>query len=183
VAHGAGEVDGLTFTECMEQLQEGYVASVAAAAGCLYNRLMHDSYGFDTLLVKKRSPDEEELSVYVQLKCTTTVKPDPSAEFFSFQLKKREYFQRLAVKRSHPKALLLVMATCPSQRDWAKGDHESLSVSHCCYWLSLEGKEVPGAASPTVHVPTGNIFDADALLAIFDVIDKGGDLSAVTGTR
>src|SRR4051794_30677432 len=89
-------VNALTGTVCMEQLQEGYVASVAATAGCLFNKLERDVYGFDVLLVDKKDPSQQESSLYVQLKCTTSTRPDPTAADFGFRLKKREYFERLA---------------------------------------------------------------------------------------
>ncbi|HZM75000.1 MAG TPA: DUF4365 domain-containing protein [Candidatus Limnocylindrales bacterium] len=169
-------VNELTFSECMEQLQEAYVAGVAATNGCLYNPLMRDAYGFDALIVQKRPSQFQELSLYVQLKCTTVVKPDTNSEFFSFRLKKREYFERLAVRRTPPKAILLVMATSPDQATWTSGDHDSLSILHACYWVSLEGLPVPDSGQPTVRVPIKNRFDAPALESILQTLDQGGDL-------
>jgi hypothetical protein len=169
-------VNDLTLSECMEQLQEAYVAGVAATNGCLYNQLMRDAYGFDGLIVWKRPPHFPELSLYVQLKCTTMVKPDTSREFFTYRLNKREHFERLAVRRTSPKAVLLVMATSPNQAIWTSGDHDSLSILHACYWVSLEGLPVVESNQPTVRVPTRNRFDATALESILQTLDQGGDL-------
>jgi Domain of unknown function (DUF4365) len=169
-------VNELTFSACMEQLQEAYVCGVAATAGCLYNPLLRGVYGFDALVVQKRPPQLQELSLLVQLKCTTLTKPDASREFFSLRLKKREYFERLAVRRTPPKAILLVMATSPDQATWTTCDHDSLSMLHACYWVSLEGLPVPDSGQPTVRVPTRNRFDAPALESIFQTLDQGGDL-------
>jgi len=169
-------VNDLTFFECLEQLQEAYVASVAATSGCLYNPLMCDVYGFDALIVRKQPPQVPELSLYVQLKCTTLMKPDTSREFFSFKLKKRESFERLAVRRTWPKAVLLVMATSPHQATWTFSGHDSLSILHACYWVSLEGLPVLESSQPTVRVPTRNRFDAPALESILQTLDQGGDL-------
>jgi hypothetical protein len=160
----------------MEQLQEAYVAGVAATAGCLYNPLVRDAYGFDALIVQKRPPRMQELSLYVQLKCTTLVKPDTSRESFGYRLKKHEYFERLAVRRTTPKAILLVMATSPEQATWTSGDHDSLSLRHACYWVSLEGLPLPDSTQPTVHVPMRNRFDAPTLESTLRTLDQGGDL-------
>jgi Domain of unknown function (DUF4365) len=171
-------VDSATVTMCMEQLQEGYVASVAATAGCLLQPIRRDSYGFDVLIVRKRSSTLEEVSVYAQLKSTTIGAPDPSKEHFSYRLKQREYMERLVAPRQGIKAILIVMAVHKIQSNWSSGDRDHLKLFHCCYWVCLEGQNVPEAAQPTVHIPTGNIFDADGLTWILDTLDKGGDLRA-----
>jgi len=172
--NGVRPVVAETFTECMEQLQEGYVASVAATAGCLLEPVARDRYGMDVMFVRVRPAGLEEVSVYAQLKNTTTVKPDPAKQFFSYQFKKKEYLERLAAPRSGIKAILVVMATHPHQELWTNGDHDSLALLHCCYWMSLEGETVPpGVNAPTVRVPTSNIFNADTLTCILDRIERG----------
>ena len=130
-------VDELTFTECMEQLQEGYVGNIAATAGYLLNSCDHDTYGFDSMIIKKKGPDEEETSIYVQLKCTTVIRPDLTRPTFSYVLKKNEYYRRLAVRRKRIKAILLVMVTAGNQREWTVGDHDFLRTQHACYWVSF----------------------------------------------
>jgi hypothetical protein len=163
----------------MEQLQEGYVASVAATAGCAFERISRDIWGFDVQLVRPgKSASEQEISVYAQLKNTTTVRPDRSKPSFSYQLKKRDYFDRLAAKRRDPKAILIVMVTPARQASWTRATHDQLDVCHCCYWVSLEGQTAKaGVQQPTVHVPTSNLFDADALTAILDRLDRGESIN------
>jgi len=98
-------VDERTFTAMMEQLQEGYVTSVAATAGCSVEPITRDLYGHDLRLVRPgRTANEEEIPLLVQLKNTTTVKPDPAREFFSYQLRKREYLEHLAESRTIAKS-------------------------------------------------------------------------------
>jgi hypothetical protein len=71
--HNIRPVDGRTFTAMMEQLQEGYVASVAACAGCTMEPIPKDLYGFDVRLVRPgRRAGDEEVALNVQLKNTTT---------------------------------------------------------------------------------------------------------------
>ena len=164
-----------TFTTCMEQLQEGYVSAVAATAGCTVERISRDMFGTDVrIILPGDSPLEEETVLLAQLKNSTQLRPDPSKDHFSYQLKKREYFEKLAMRRTTAKAVLLVMATEPAQVDWSKCSHEAMELRNCCYYLNLEGKTAPlGVQSPTVQVPTKNIFDANALLGIFERIARG----------
>ena len=170
-------VDARTFTDMMEQLQEGYVTSVASTAGCSVERIPRDTYGFDIRLICPGPPGQEEVTLLVQLKNTTTIKPDPEREFFSYQLRKREYLERLAVPRGDVKALLIVMATSGTQVEWTAADHELMTVKYCCYWRCLEGHPVDQkVASPSVRIPTANIFDAPALTRIMDMRSRGEPL-------
>ena len=147
-------LDPRTFTAMMEQLQEGYVASVAATAGCACEPIRRDIYGFDVRFVRPGQLGEEEVTLNAQLKNTTTVKPDPEATHFSHQLKKREYLETLAAPRSGVKAILLVMASLPVQEQWTQASHDSMTVRYCCYWECLEGRPVdktvasPNSANP-----------------------------------
>ena len=61
-------VDSTTFSVCMEQLQEGYVLSVAATAGCLVETVQRDIYGLDIRFVRQRGSNLEETSLHAQLK-------------------------------------------------------------------------------------------------------------------
>lgn len=166
------------FTECMEQLQEGYVAAIAATAGCTAEFKRRDRFGIDGLITRiGAAPGAEEISVQVQLKATSRIRPDPKRTTFPYRLKKRAYFQQLAIKRTAgPKAILVVMSTTPVQADWSKATHDSLEIVHCCYWCSLEGQELPDVSSPTVPIPTSNIFDAAGLTDILDRLDRGEEL-------
>jgi hypothetical protein len=169
-------VDPRTFTAYMEQLQEGYVSTVAATAGCSMEFLRRDLVGTDVEIIRPgRTDHDEEISVRVQLKNTTTIKPDLVKGWFSYQFKKRSHFTQLAKPRvSGPKAILVVMVTSPSQHDWTKASHDNLEVQHCCYWRSLEGEIADeGVQSPTVRIYTDNIFDAPALTVILDKLDRG----------
>ena len=120
-----------TFSKCMEQLQEGYVLSVAATAGCTVEPVRRDVNGVDLMIIRQRSPQLEETSLYAQLKNTTTKTPDPNKPSFAFQFRHRAHFERLVVERSTIKAVLLVMVTDPDQSKWSAAHHESLSVRKC----------------------------------------------------
>jgi hypothetical protein len=161
----------------MEQLQEGYVAAVAATAGCLLETVKRDVWGVDIQIVRPMGSLIQEQMIFAQLKNTTTFKPDPSKANFSYQFRARQHLEHLTKPRSRPKAILLVMVTRPDQSLWTSGDHDTLTVAHCCYWANLEGQSIKeGVQKPSVQVPTGNQFTAEALLAMFDRLDKGEPL-------
>lgn len=164
-----------TFTRCMEQLQEGYVLSVAATAGCTVERVQRDVNGIDLMIIRQHSPQLEEISLYAQLKSTTTKRPNPDKPSFGYQFRHRAHFDRLAMERSMIKAVLLVMVTDPDQSKWTAARHESLSVRKCCYWVNLEGQQST-AEQPTVRVPTDQVFSAFALSVLLDRIERGEPL-------
>lgn len=167
-------VDSRTFTTCMELLQEGFVASVAATAGCTAEFKHRDVHGFDVLITRPSEAGTQEVSVYAQLKNTTTKKPDPRKSHFSYKFKDRDNLKRLAGPRNDPKAILLVMTTTAAQMEWTEVSHDFLTLRHCCYWVHLEGMPVdPNVRSPTVRVPTANRFDAAALRELMDKLDRG----------
>lgn len=172
-------VDPLTVTDMMEQLQQGYMASVAATAGCTMELVSKDKWGVDLQLIRPpRTVLEEETMVLAQLKCTTQTVPDPAKEFFSYQFTKRQYFDHLAKRRGYLKAILIVMTTSPRQREWTEASHSGLVTRRGCYWAYLEGMEVsPEVKKPTVRIPIKNLMDAAALTTILDRADRGESLN------
>lgn len=170
------QVVARTFTDCMEQLQESYVAGIAATAGCQYNPVSRDTFGVDALLVRAPIGTQEEISVYVQLKNTTTVKPNPLRAEFSYRFNDRRDMEMLAQRRKGIKKILIVMCTSPTQNEWTSVCHDSMTMVHCCYWAYLEGSDIPMVEKPSVRIPTKNVFDAKALTAILDHLDSGGSL-------
>ncbi|MET9920475.1 DUF4365 domain-containing protein [Streptomyces sp. NPDC006435] len=172
-------VDRRTFTTCMEQLQEGYMQSVAATAGCLFIKQGRDMFGVDALLVRTPSdPLGEEAGFYVQMKSTTQIAVDSSAESFRYRFEKRDYMERLVRPRQRMKSLLVVMTIPKGQSEWTRTAHTHLEVKQACYWASLEGMTVPPAEKPSVRIPTANLFNAEALTVIMGKIEKGEPLHA-----
>ncbi len=172
-------VDPTTVTDMMEQLQQGYMASVAATAGCTMELISKDKWGVDAQLIRPpRSALDQETMIFAQLKCTTQTVPDPTKEFFSYQFSKRQYFDHMVKIRSYPKAILIVMTVPQQQREWTQVTHDGLWTRRCCYWAYLEGVEAKeGVQKPSVRIPTKNIMDASALGEILDKVDRGESLN------
>ncbi|MER6913735.1 DUF4365 domain-containing protein [Streptomyces sp. NPDC000594] len=163
----------------MEQLQQGYIKSVAATAGLAVEVVPVDVYGYDIRLIKPpRDAMDEESALLAQLKCTTQIVPDVSREHFSYQFTKRQYFDHLVKPRRYPKAILIVMTTPTRQSDWTEVTHDGLWTRRSCYWAYLEGVHAdPSIKKPTVHIPTKNKVDAASLIEILDKIDRGESLN------
>lgn len=164
-----------TFTACMEQLQEGYVFSVAATVGCTVERKTRDQYGVDVEFKLHRGPGLEELTLYAQLKNTTMTNPDLSKSTFSYKFKNRAHFDQLAKCRETVKAIVIVMTTLPKQAEWTEATNDHLITKRCCYWMNLEGR-VSQAKYPTVRIPTANLFDAESLKNLFNRLEAGINL-------
>ena len=165
------------FTDMMEQLQQGYVAAVAATSGCSVEFTHRDNYGYDALITRQTERSREEVSLKVALKNTTQIKPDPGKANFSYQFHHRQHLERLTMPRTAPKMILLVMVTPRLQTAWTEADHEYLKVHHCCYWAYLENRAVAdGVQQPSVSIETANVFDSIALTEIMDKLDRGESL-------
>lgn len=167
------KVVGRTFTDSMEQLQEGYVSAVAATCGVSAQWVSRDKYKYDVELVRQPDTSFEEVSVRVQLKSTTTIPViAPGVSQFSYQFENRAAFDSLAMARSAQKHILVLMVVHQNQGRWTYSHHRAMILRHCCYWLNMEGM-TSTAQKPTVSVPTANVFNATALTGILDRIEGG----------
>lgn len=164
-----------TFTDSMEQLQEGYLAAVAATCGVSVQPTYRDMYRYDVELVRQPDPSIEEVSVKAQLKSTTGLTVATGADKFSYQFENRAAFDSLAMKRGLQKHILVLMVVHQNQNRWTYSHHRAMLMRHCCYWLNMEGM-TSAAQRPTVSVPTANVFNAAALTGILDRIEGGQPL-------
>ncbi|MCB5177787.1 DUF4365 domain-containing protein [Streptomyces antimicrobicus] len=170
-------VDDRTVTTMMEQLQVGYVSTVAATAGCSVEVVGKDVFGVDVQFIRPgRNHLEQESLLFAQLKCTTLVVPDRDEKSFRYRFSKREYFEGLSVVRSYPKKILIVMTVPLVQREWTEVLRGGLLVKRECYWTHLAGA-TSELVKPTIDIPTENVFDAQALVDILDRQDRGESLA------
>ncbi|MEV6838595.1 DUF4365 domain-containing protein [Streptomyces sp. NPDC051133] len=160
----------------MEQLQEGYVSSVAASAGCSVEVVGKDTFGVDVQFIRPPATHlQQEAILFAQLKCTTQVTPDRDTKSFQYRFSKREYFEGLAAPRTHIKKILIVMTVPLEQLAWTEVVTGGLLVKRECYWTHLEGK-TSELVKPVIDVPTDNTFDANALIKIMERQDRGESL-------
>jgi Domain of unknown function (DUF4365) len=160
------------FTACMEQLHVAYVCSVAATVGCSVERKNRDRYGVDIEFKLPRDDHLEELTIYAQLKCTTTIDPDLSKPTFGYRFRDRRHFDHLAKPRAAIKAILIVMVTSPVQSSWTEVSHDQLTIRQACYWMNMEDKKPSSPITPTVAVPIANLFDGPSLVEMFQRLEQ-----------
>jgi len=168
-------VDARTLTQTLERLQRASIQAVASTAGYSFEVVEMDVNGLDGRIIRPVPAigQGEELPVLVAMKATTSIVVDPTKPAFSYQFKDRRHYDALAQRRTIMKAILLVMPAPKAQANWTYVQGGSLVVP-TCYWLSLEGAKIASTTkSPTVQIPTANIFDAAALTGIVDKIDRG----------
>ncbi|MWJ41477.1 hypothetical protein DOU18_07220 [Clavibacter michiganensis subsp. michiganensis] len=163
-----------TFTDAMEQLQEGYISSIAATAGATVQNVSRDMHKYDLELVRQPSISLEEVAVKAQLKATTQLTLKPGATHFNYRFEKRQDYDSLAMARKNLKYILVVMLVHPDQRRWTFGHSRAMLTRHACYWLYLEGLPAPSSPKqPVVSIPRANVFNSHALSGILDRIEAG----------
>lgn len=163
-------------TSAMELLQIGYLHSVVAAAGCSLGAPFPDR-GIDWTVNHESSHHalDPEVSVKISLKSTHQVAPNPSGAHFPFRLE-NEHLVKLEASPVMVPRILVVMLMPSSWEDWIVVEKENLTINHCSYWMNLEGMKHTLAASgkTTVHIPTANVFDHQALCDLMQRVGSGG---------
>lgn len=156
---------------CKEQISIAYAHAVATAARCKLQDVDIDDHGVDAVLMQT-PPDEllGNVKIDVQLKCTSgDVLKD---QHLAFQLPKFNYDKLRGEYRLDP-AILIVMLVPSDLEDWVTQDEDALTVVRCAYWMSLRGMPSIGDQdSKVVHLPRGNIFNVESLLAMMERASK-----------
>ncbi len=157
----------------MEQLQLGYIRTVAAAAGCNIVGVPEVDEGIDIVLSHKSNAHNGSGAVYleVQLKSTAAFAGDVP-EFVSSQMR-RDRYDEFRSDTPNMDRILVIMSMPDNAEDWLRASHDYLEVRHCAYWVNLRGEGEVSATKPTVKAPTLNVFDDVALCAIMARIGQG----------
>ena len=155
-----------------EQFSNAFLQAIAAVSQCSISKPSVDNDSVDWTLSKvmTRRPKLD-----LQLKCTSPADVITTGSI-SYSLKKKNYDDLRLTDVLCPRILIVVFAPNEIER-WLDCTHESLTLRRCAYWLSLAGfEDSPNEASVTVHLPTEQRFDVDALNAIMNKISSGGQI-------
>ena len=116
--------------------------------------------------------------VDLQLKATKQTNR-VSESHVSIQLKKAHY-DKLRTPHVQSPRLLVVMRLPEDLADWLSHTDEMLTLSHCCYWMSLLNMApiVEDRQSKVVHVPRANKFNVETLLALMHKSRLNVDLAS-----
>lgn len=96
---------------------------------------------------------------------------------FRYPLKLRNYDHLRIPNHELFLPRILVLVTMPSSpADWFFMTHETGTLRHCAYWMSLAGMPPSGnQATVTIEVPKDNQFSVQALEEIMERIANRGD--------
>jgi hypothetical protein len=155
-----------------EQFSNAFLHAIAAVSECSISKPSVDDDSVDWT-VSKVMPRRPKIDL--QLKCTTPIH-GVDGETISYSLKKKNYDDLRLMEVLCPRILVVVFAP-PDIVDWLDCTNESLTLRKCAYWLSLSGyAESDNETSVTVHLPTSQRFNVDALNNMMNTISNGGQL-------
>lgn len=162
-------------SEFKEQLQDGYLHAVCAAAGCGMSYTKLDE-GVDWSLTH-RSPQHSASTdgvarLEMQLKATT--KPINDG-FISASMSRARYDYYRVIDPSVHK-IIVVMSVPSNPAHWIFARHKGLMLHRCAYWVNLAGMPeiATSAESITIKAPLENVFNDVSLCRIMERIGEGG---------
>lgn len=163
----------LTDNQVKEQLSISYVNAVAASCnfGCELTRVDFDSIDATITCNGNLAHDSTIRSpeIKLQLKATEDLQLNSSSDF-PFVLKKKNYDDLRAYSLA-PR--LLVVLHLPNVRaNWLSHTPTDLIIRNCAYWLNLYGLAAVVPASPTVYLPSKNIFSPATLLDLMIKVSR-----------
>jgi hypothetical protein len=146
---------------------------VASAAGCSTTKYNSDAVGIDwTLQSENGDYPRKYPKLDVQLKCTSTARPNGHVWGYNLEVKNYKKLQGVA----YDNARILVVVYVPSDvESWLQQSDEELIVRHCGYWISLRGApETSNSRTQAIEIPRANQFTVEALQSMMDTIGNGG---------
>lgn len=157
-----------------ERLSVAYVQAVAASAGFIVTGSDLD-YGIDQGLSEvalfKGRPRASGFSYDIQLKATTRYSVSDGHVRYALDV---TAYNDIVSRESPATPLLLVLLCLPEDRSmWLNLHEEALILRKCCYWGQFPGPPSGNAARKTVHIPTSQIFDAEAAAALMERRRRG----------
>lgn len=166
---------GLPTSAMQEQFSVAFVHMVASAAGCSLRRHDTDYDGVDLTIHYSADYDYySEAQFDLQLKCTTQ-QSLLRKEHLAWNLSADRFERLTKSKRMNPRYLgVLLVPDDPTL--WLEQDEGQLLTRSSMYWEKAVnlGSLATGAASKSVHLPRGNLFDVSGLLGIMRSIGEGG---------
>jgi len=161
-------------TQFMEELQRAYVSAVAASAGCIPSNWVIDD-GVDVTL-SHRSAEHTisggQARIDIQMKATSAYIGVESDHVSAHMTGAR--YNEFACVTPHIPRIVVILSMPGSQELWTAADHNTLSISHCAYWVNLAGQPLTTQTHITVSAPKSQILDDISLCAIMQRVGSGG---------
>src|SRR5690606_32263880 len=139
----------------MEQLQVGYVTSVAAAAGCTLSTPTPDD-GTD-LILGYAAAGLRSVRLEVQLKATSPANDHP-AGFVTAKMRRNRYDLYREPDPMLPR-IVVIMEQPHDFHGWVERDGDALRLRHLAHWVSLRGHPVRTSEKVAIRAPREQVFD------------------------
>ena len=144
-----------------------YVRAVIYRAGFNLQRLERDDHGIDGT-IKSYATGMNRVDFQLKASYDYTATDD----HIVYKLDVGNY--NVLVDAEGVPAVLVLFAMPRDNQLWLEQDEQELRLRHCSYWMDFEGLErSANARSRTVYVPRANVFDVDAVSAMFSSADPG----------
>lgn len=159
-----------------ERLSVAYVNLVAARAGATCIDLSGgQDYGSDMEIhAVKQLPSGKFLSTgylfHCQLKATTTSVLKDDAVIYDMDV---EAYNKLVQWEGGSVCLLVIFRLPENEADWLEMNEEQLLLRHCCYWKHITGPLSTNRSTQSVFIPRSNLFNAEAVTEILDMVRRG----------
>jgi len=161
-------------TNFMEELQKGYTAAVAAAAGCV----IWDPHIDDGLDIQLHHKSVQHLltdhiaRLEVQLKATSQL--DAIGNGMIKVQMSGERYNELAIENPTIHKIVVIMKVPRLESHWVYARSKGLTIHHCAYWVNLAGKQLVDTKETTVFASLDDVFDDVSLCRIMQRIGSGG---------
>jgi hypothetical protein len=158
-----------------QQFSLAYVRLVVATVGFTINVQETDYDGVDLEIV---APGDQGWAwsprFDLQVKCTSqagVVGPETVA----WRMEAGPFRKLINPRRVVP-AYLAVMVVPEDPKSWLEREDDWLGINADMYWARAAnlGDIADGAATKTVHIPTGNLFDVSQLRSIMEAVGRDG---------
>lgn len=161
-----------------EDLSLCYVISIVSKAGYNYSFDRRDD-GIDMRIIEKKVRARGgSISIgnqlNLQLKSTTIAKDQDN--FYKYKLKNKNYNDLSQFGKDY--FILVVFIMNPDENLWIEQTKDELRLRKCAYWHYLGGKTLKTneESNSTIEISKTKIFNEDALIKLFKIIDSGGDI-------
>lgn len=157
----------------MEQFCRAYVQAIAASAGCQILTWSADNERIDATLARHTElATVRGARLDIQLKATAT--RCRRATYVGFPIDLATYDALRPTNVMVPR-ILVVLLMNQTVSEWTHHTETRLALRRCAYWASVRGAApIANRASKTIRLPRTQVFDAQALDAIFTTIENGG---------
>lgn len=162
----------MPLTRQQEQFSIAWVRSVASVAGYAVEEIRVDIDSVDLTIVQVGVGEEYPLieGLKIQLKCTYAHAPKEDGLHYPLKIKNYNDLRRDCL---NPR-ILVVLHVPEKAEQWLKHSHDTLSLYHCAYWMSLNGMPVTeNSDTVSVTIPLEQRFTVDALRLLMTALAKG----------